>query len=94
VSRFDEARLSRIVPERLAQFLNARGQGVVADDDFAPHGSEEILLADGMARAPDEQAQHLGRLPGQLDLDFPGPQPAGRGLEGTATEADPATCGV
>jgi hypothetical protein len=94
MSRFDVARLSRIVSERLTQFLYARSEGVIAHDDVAPHGGEEIPLAHGMTCAFDEQAQHLGRLAGQLDLDLLRPQPTGRRLEGIAAEADPATNGV
>lgn len=94
MSRFDAARLSRIVSERLAQLLNARSEGVIPHDDVVPHGGEEILLAHGMTCPLDEQAQHLGRLAGELDLDLPRPQPTGRGLEGIAAEADPATNGV
>jgi hypothetical protein len=93
VSGFDIARLFRIVSQGPAQLLNAGREGIIAHDHVAPHGGEQVLLAHGMTRALDQQAQHLGRLAGELDLNLPGPQPTRRGLEGIAAEADPATCG-
>jgi hypothetical protein len=60
MARFDVTRLPRIIPKGLAQLLDARGERIIAHDDVAPHGGEEILLAHRMTCALDEQAQHLG----------------------------------
>jgi hypothetical protein len=60
VARFDVTRLPRIVPKGLAQLLDARRERIIAHDDVAPHGGEEILLAHRMTCALHEQTQHLG----------------------------------
>jgi hypothetical protein len=60
VARFDVTRLPRIVPKGLAQLLDASRERIIAYDDVAPHGSEEILLAHRMTCALHEQTQHFG----------------------------------
>ena len=84
----DELRLFGVVAEGFAQLLNAGGQGVIADDGVAPDRGEQLLLGHWLAGAIQEQRQHRGRLARQLELALVGPQPAGRGLEAVASEAD------
>ena len=84
----DVARLLGVVPERLAQFLDAGGEGVVADDGVAPDRGEQLLLGDRLAGALHQQPQHRRGFARELDLALVGPQPGRRGLEAIASEAD------
>jgi hypothetical protein len=90
VPRFDVLRLPGIVTECPAQFLNARGECVVAHNRAAPDCGEQIVLAHRLTCTFHEQAQHLSRLSRQPDLDLPGPQPAGGRVERVSAKANPA----
>ena len=57
----DVARLLGVVAERLAQLLDAGGQGVVADDGVAPDRGEQLLLGDGLAGTLHQQPEDRRR---------------------------------
>ena len=58
VCGLDEARRLWIVIESLAQLTNSDFENGVADKSVWPHGVEEFLLGDELARTPDEIADH------------------------------------
>ena len=88
VPRLDVDRLLRVVAQRLAQFLDAGDQRVVADHRAAPHAGEQLLLGHGLARPLEQRAEHQRGLARELDLGVVLPEPRGRGLESKASEGD------
>ncbi len=86
--RLDEARPLRVVPERPAQLLDARGERVVAHRGARPDRLEQVLLGHQLARARDQDLQHCGGLRGEAELLAAGPEASGVELEPVRAEFD------
>jgi hypothetical protein len=54
----DEARLVGVVFEHMAKKRDSAGQGAFGDDGISPHGIEQFILGDQMARMVEEVNQH------------------------------------
>ena len=88
MSGLDEARVLRVVSERLTQFLDARCEHVVTDCRITPDGREQIFPRNRLCSARDQQLQDRGGLRGESDLSLAGPEPSARRVETMATEAN------
>ncbi len=88
VARLDEPGVLRVVAQRLAQFLDAGDERIVADHSAAPHMREQFFLAHRLSRAREQCAQHRRSFQCELDLAFPEPQSRGLGLEAKTVEID------
>src|SRR6187397_2841846 len=88
MSRLDVARFSRIIAERLAQFLDARRQRVVANDAVAPHRGEQVMFGYRFAGARDKHRENRRSLRRELDFALTGPESLRQRLESKTIEGD------
>src|SRR5215472_4132768 len=87
VHRLDEARPASVIPESVAEFLDAGGQSRLADHRIRPGSTDDLLLRDDLSRALREDAQQRQRLRRQ-PYDLPATHETLLGVEPVTTEAD------
>jgi hypothetical protein len=85
---FDEAWLFRVILKRPAQFLNARGERVIADNRAIPYRREQVLLCHWLAGVNYKHSQDGGSFRGESKLRCARPQATAVDIELMYAEGD------
>ena len=81
-------RVPGVVAEHTAQFLNTRGERVVADCHTSPDALDQVLLGDEFLSPLGQKTQHRGRPRRQLDLAAVAPKLPGSRVETKQAKRD------